>query len=343
VLHEGAPALAAAASADGVTARPPTATEFEAAARLPGARALHGPDSTAALRGLANRHALAAAAPVLDESGRALAVLATGGREAARPRALAALAAAARRLVLPLVAAKAEHRFARIDADVRQLDRLALLGRLVQELAHEVRNPLVSVKTFLQLLPERRDDPEFTTRFLSVVTGELERIERLLELVIDHPRPAAADTETAELAPVIATVLELLRPYARQHGIALEADTGSEPAEVTIGEDALRQVLLNLVLNAIDATPRGERVKVSVHARAGARELVVADAGPGIPAELRERVFEPFFSTRGTHHGGIGLAIARGLVELAGGSISVRSSAGGGAELVVVVPCTAPA
>jgi len=366
---DGAPAVAAASS-DGAPPLTPTAVEFEAAIRLPRACALLASESNPTLRGLAARHGLAAAAPVTSADGRALAVLLTGTPNAAeaRPRELAALTAAARRLALPLAAAEAERHLTRLDTDVRRLDRFAALGRLTQEIAHEVRNPLVSVKTFLQLLPERRDDPDFTTRFLGVVHGELERTLRLLELVIDYPGAALAPAEPARVAATIESVLELLQPYARQRGVALTSEArasearsepqasgvhpsrpkasgvheASAPAgaagEVALGEDGLRQLLLNLLLNAIDATPRGAAVSVATRALPTAVELVVADAGAGIAPELRESVFEPFFTTRGAHHGGIGLAIARGLVEQAGGRIRVRAAAGGGAAFVVVLP-----
>jgi len=313
---------------------------------------LLAPGSNATLRGLAVRHGLAAAAPVKGEGGRGLAVLLSGAPDgaAARPRALAALASTANRLALPLAAAEAERRLTRLDTEVQRLDRLALLGRLTQELAHEVRNPLVSVKTFLQLLPERREDPDFTTRFLAVVTGELERTLRLLDLVIDLPRPLLASADAAPVAETVASVLELLRPYARQRDVALESSLPADLLAVALGEDALRQVLLNLLMNAIDATPRGAAVSVEACARAGsiaregfiAREdfieLVVSDAGPGIAPELRERVFEPFFTTRGAHHGGIGLAITRSLVEQAKGRIAVRAGASGGAAIAVTLP-----
>ena len=257
---------------------------------------------------------------------------------AARPRALATLASTASRLALPLAAAEAERRLVRLDTEVQRLDRLALLGRLTQELAHEVRNPLVSVKTFLQLLPERREDPEFTTRFLGVAMGELERTLRLLELVIDLPRPALAAADATPVAETVASVLELLAPYARQRGVALAAEVAGALPPVAFAEDSLRQVLLNLLMNAIDATPRDAAVSVGTCAREGSIELAVCDMGPGIAPDLRERVFEPFFTTRGARHGGIGLAIARNLVEQAGGRIAVRAAATGGATFVVTLP-----
>jgi len=318
----------------------PNAAEFEAVIRMPGACALLEPGANATLRGLAVRHGLAAAAPVIGADGRGLAVLLSGAPDgaAARPRALAALAATANRLALPLAAAEAERRLTRLDTEVQRLDRLALLGRLTQELAHEVRNPLVSVKTFLQLLPERREDPDFMTRFLGVVMGELERTLRLLDLVIDLPRPLLASADATAVAETVASVLELLAPYARQRGVALESSLPAGLLAVALGEDALRQVLLNLLMNAIDATPRGAAVSVEACAREGCIELVVCDAGPGIAPELRERVFEPFFTTRSAHHGGIGLAITRGLVEQAKGRIAVRAGAHGGAAIAVTLP-----
>jgi signal transduction histidine kinase len=236
---------------------------------------------------------------------------------------------------------EAERRLVRLDAEVRQLDRLTLLGRLAQELAHEVRNPLVSVKTFLQLLPERLADPDFTTRFLGVVSAELDRALRLLELAIDQPRPAVAESEPAPVAATVASLGLLLQPYARQRGVVLATHVADALPGVALGEDALRQVLLNLLLNAIDATPRGGAVEVAACAAADGVEIVVSDAGAGIAPELRERVFEPFFSTRGGAHGGIGLAIARSLVEHAAGRISVRDAAGGGAAFAIVLPASA--
>jgi signal transduction histidine kinase len=336
--EDGAPAVAAASGGPPPVA--PTASEYEATIRLSDACALLAPGGSALLRGITVRHGLSAAARVCSSDGRALAVLLTGGAEgaAARPRALAALSSAAARLAVPLAAAEAERRLFRFDARVRQLDRLALLGRLAQELAHEVRNPLVSVKTFLQLLPERLDDPDFTGRFRGVVAGELDRALRLLEIAIDQPRPAVGDEEPARVTATVASLALLLEPHARQRGVALGSSLAEALPDVALGEDALRQVLLNLLLNAIDATPRGGSVSVSARSLGDRVEIVVSDAGPGIDPALRERVFEPFFGTRAGHHGGIGLAISRGLVEEAGGRISVRDAPGGGAAFTVLLP-----
>jgi signal transduction histidine kinase len=250
-----------------------------------------------------------------------------------RPRSLAALGAAARRLEGPVSAAAAGARLARLDADVQRLGRLAALGDLVAEIAHEVRNPLVSVKTFLQLLPDRIDDPEFRTRFHEVVADELRRIERLLDVVIAHARPGpAAPGDRTAAGPVFDAVARLLEHRALESGVRIEVDPAGAEVEAPLGEDALRQVVLNLTLNAIEATAEGGDVRLSARRLAEGAELRVEDRGPGVPPEARERIFEPFHTTRPDRPGGLGLAISRRLVEQAGGELAVGDREGGGAS-----------
>jgi signal transduction histidine kinase len=202
-----------------------------------------------------------------------------------------------------------------------------------------VRNPLVSVKTFLQLLPERRDDPEFLTRFFDVVTDEVARMERLLDTVLAHARPQAAVSNPAsDSARVIATVVDLLRHRAQARGVAVTSETEAGLPAVAVSEDRLRQVLLNLAMNAIDATPEDGTVRLAARSAGDGVELVVSDEGPGIPEDSRTRVFEPFFSGRSDRPGGLGLAICRRIAEEAGGSIRVADGRTGGAEFCVNLP-----
>jgi signal transduction histidine kinase len=249
-----------------------------------------------------------------------------------RPRTLAALDSAARRLEAPVAAEAAERRLARLDAGVQRLDRLAALGDLLAEVAHEVRNPLVAVKTFLQLLPDRIDDPDFRERFHAVVSDELRRLERLLNGVLAHarPTPVAPGRGDADLREAAEAVIRLVTHRALERDVALELDVPAAEARAPMSDDELRQVILNLVLNAIDVSPAGSRVRiVARRARGGALELRVEDEGPGVPAELRERIFEPFFSTRADRPGGLGLSISRRLVEQAGGTLRALDREGG--------------
>lgn len=283
----------------------------------------------------AARTGLSAAAPVVA-GGDPFVVLVLGGAAdppgAVRPRTLAALAAAADRLAPPLSAAASLGRLARLDAEVRRLDRLASLGELVAEIVHEIRNPLVSVKTFLQLLPERGEEPEFKGSFREVAAEELRRIERLLDLVLAHARPgiAARESDRSLFAPACESVLQLVSHRAADLGVSLELRSDDPQLRVALSGDALRQVVLNLVLNALDVTPRGGRVRLALAAPQGEAELHVEDDGPGVPEALRERVFEAFFSSKPDAPGGLGLAITRRIVEEAGGTIVALSHRGGG-------------
>jgi signal transduction histidine kinase len=284
-----------------------------------------------------------AATPVAPESGPGAAWLLAGGDDdapgAVRPRTLAALAAAAARLAGPVRAAAAGARLAALDTPVRRLDVLASLGEMLTEVLHEVRNPLVSVKTFLQLLPDRADDPEFRSEFVEVVGEEVRRIERLLDAVLHHARAGAREEEElGPVAPVLESVARLLGPRARREGIALEVEA---PPDLTLpmDVDALRQVALNLALNALDATPAGGTVRLAAGTEDdGALVLDCDDDGPGVPPAWRERMFEPFATTRGDRAGGLGLAIARRMAEERGGSLEVSDREGGGTRMRLRLP-----
>lgn len=341
---DGSPFVAAARFTEG-RALVPRPAELAALAALPHAARIHA-RSPAALRALAERHGFAAAAPIeRATSGDATAYLLAGPE--ASPRLVGALDAAARRAASLLAVADASARLASLDADVQHLDRLASLGDLVAEIVHEVRNPLVSVKTFLQLLPERLDDHELRTDFLDVVTDELRRIERLLDVVLDHARPprrlrAAAEVDreerSAPLAAVLDSVTRLIAHRALQRGVRLETECADARLAAALPEDALRQIALNLALNAIDATPPEGRVHLRAGRRGTAVALIVDDQGPGVPKALRERIFEPFFSTKRERPGGLGLAITRRIVETARGAIEVGPAPGGGTRFRVRLP-----
>jgi signal transduction histidine kinase len=223
-------------------------------------------------------------------------------------------------------------RLAQLDAEVRRLDRLAALGGLIAEIVHEIRNPLVSVKTFLQLLPEREADPEFRESFLEVASEEVRRIERLLDAVLQHGRPAPptrADVTTSA-RDAFESVVQLVGYRATERGVGFEVDADEELPDIRIAGDALRQVVLNLCLNAIDATPSGGCVRLRARGSRDHVAITVEDEGPGIPPELASRIFEPFTSTKEDRPGGLGLAITRRIVEEANGTIEVSGRPQGG-------------
>lgn len=334
---EGAPLLAAAA----FEAAPPLSPDeaaLAAAARLARATDLREP-AAAKLRALVQPRRSGAAVAVRGPGGELLAVLLVASAEArpTRPRTLALLDAAARRLSTPLAAAQAMARLSRFDTELRQVDRLAALGTLAAEVAHEVRSPLVAVKTFLELLAERRTDPELLESFLPVAREELARAERLLGLVVEHPREPRTPGRAAP-APAFEAVAALLTQLPRARRVRVETSVEPGLPELATSPDALRQLLLNLTLNALEASPEGARVQLRAERRGGGVEIRVEDEGAGVPEEQRPHIFEPFHSTRAAGHGGLGLSICRRIALDAGGSIELLSSATGGAVFRVLLP-----
>ena len=278
----------------------------------------------------------------------ALAVLALGGPGDAlgsvRPRTLALLQEIAQQLDGPLSTLAAIGQIRELGHEIRWLDRQAALGEMLGEIVHEIRNPLVSVKTFLDLLPSRMDDSEFLNDFRHVVLGEVVRLERLLDSVLRHAQPERLgdDENRADVGTAMETLISLLTYRAGENQIRLTCQTEPEASPVRLTPDALQQVLLNLTLNALSATPAMGEVRVRAYEPAVAQghwvDFTVEDSGPGIPVDARGQIFEAFATSRNQRPGGLGLAITKQLVEEAGGRIDVGEAPEGGARFVVRLP-----
>jgi signal transduction histidine kinase len=220
-------------------------------------------------------------------------------------------------------------------------DQLAALGTLAAAVAHDIRNPLVSVLTFIQLLPERRDDEEFWTTFRALALDEIERICALINDLLAFSRPTAADRGPSHLNEVVAQVTRLLDVEARKRDVLVVSRGDPRLPRVVLDEARVKQVLLNVVLNAIQASPPGGTVDVATRAREshGRRWAVVdvADTGLGIPPEHRDQIFDPFFTTKDAGSG-LGLFIAQRIVGEHGGHIATMARAGGGTVFSVHFP-----
>ena len=227
---------------------------------------------------------------------------------------------------------------------LQQATRLSTVGTLAAELAHEIRNPLVAVQTFLQILPERLDDPEVTIDLRGVALTELQRVARLLNELLGMARASVATFAATDLETVIEQVVHLLQMSARKKDVTLER-AGDPLPTGTADASRLKQALVNLLLNAIQASPAGTTVVVTTRTSVDAAghpvvEVAIQDEGPGIPEEHRETIFHPFFTTKdnGT---GLGLPVTRQIVAEHGGSISVEGAVGRGATFVIRLPLTA--
>ncbi len=327
----------------------PTSEFFDCLASLERVTHLTEGDLSLNLKALAAL-GVSAVAPVGGRGGPASAVLLVFPEKLTdqatrplRPRTIAVLGEVATKLTHSISTNLAVERLGQLDDAVQRLDRLAALGGLVTEIVHEVRNPLVSVKTFLQLLPERLDDPEFHGDFRNLVGEEVRRLERMLDDLLRHARPRATadEGEGGRIADAAETTLQLLTYRCRERGIELETEIRPELPALALSDDALRQLLLNLMLNATQVTPKGGRIRLVADwspETANHLELRVEDDGPGLDPGVGERLFEPFWTSRAESAGGLGLAICKRIAEDCGGRISAENRKQGGACVRVELP-----
>ena len=229
-----------------------------------------------------------------------------------------------------------------IEEQLRGAERLSAVGELSAMLAHEIRNPLGSIRGTAEILRDdfRSGDPKY--EFLEILLKETDRLNRVVEDFLRLSRPIDVERKTCDVAGELREVVALLTAQAATRQVRLDLETRDIPLVTGDGE-RLRQIFFNLLLNGIQATGPGGRVSVKVTEIAptgdtpAAIELAFSDTGRGIAPEEQERIFTPFFTTKegGT---GLGLAITRRIVEAHGGSIIVESEPGRGTTFRVRLP-----
>ncbi|HEY1849353.1 MAG TPA: ATP-binding protein [Opitutaceae bacterium] len=232
-----------------------------------------------------------------------------------------------------------------LTQQARESEQLRTAGLLGASLAHEIRNPLVTLKTIAQSASTRFNDPEFRRLLIELVPAEIERIEGLVSGLMDLGRPQYPHFEQIGLNDVVETSVKLVRPKALDESVGLNCALDARPDAIHADRASIRQIILNLVMNAIHAvtTIEGTReVIVRTSGGAGTVILEVADNGPGIPEEVRERLFQPFTTSNKTSGIGLGLAITADLVKLHQGKISLVDGQGVGTTFRVILPCQLP-
>ena len=227
----------------------------------------------------------------------------------------------------------------RLERRISQSERLAALGRMAATVAHEVKNPLSAIKSIAQVLREDDYLKREYARDLELIVGETDRLSQSVTQMLSFARSAPHTGEPLRVGELLESVLLLFQKEAAGRGVAFKSDLGAAGEELDGAAAAsLRDALTNLLLNALHATPAGGRVQLSAFAEGGRLTVAVTDTGPGVPPEQRERIWEPFFTTkqRGT---GLGLAIVRKRVEEVGGSARLApSKPGEGARFELTVP-----
>jgi two-component system sensor histidine kinase PilS (NtrC family) len=230
-----------------------------------------------------------------------------------------------------------------------QTERLSALGEMAARIAHEVRNPLVSIGGAAQVIAEEMPESSPVRAEALAIGSEVQRLDHILQSVLRFARPSRATAQRTDVVTALRQVLDLMRPKARGLTLKLSVPEPLGPGGVgaLIDGDQLKQVLWNVLLNACEVAKPGSPdlslVECAVRQRrpTGSGQcavlITIADAGPGIPAALRRRVFDPFFSTkaRGT---GLGLAICKQIIEEAGGRIRLLNRKSGGTRVVIELP-----
>jgi signal transduction histidine kinase len=225
---------------------------------------------------------------------------------------------------------------------IRRADRLASLGTLTAGLAHEIRNPLVAIKTLTQLLPERIDDEEFRNNFLQIASGEVDRISSLVNELLDFARPSDPKLEMEDINAILDGMILLVSTETKKKQINIIKDYAPNLPPLHIDREQIKQVFLNILLNAIEATRENGKItaKTRPFIRPGGEPYVqieFTDTGSGIPEEYLEDIFNPFFTTKSTGSG-LGLSISNQIIQEHRGYIDVESQLGKGSSFFINLP-----
>lgn len=238
-------------------------------------------------------------------------------------------------LVVGVVTGILSDRQRKANESLRRSERLKTLGEMAAGMAHEVKNPLAAIRSSAQILTERLSGKE--VELARIVVSEVDRLNKVVNEFLDYARPAPLKREPVLLSARLDSCLELLGPVIKQAGVTVERAYPENEHKVDTDPNQLRQVFLNLILNAVQATHPGGEVTLGLSQAGGCTRVSIRDTGPGIPADKLWQVFEPFYSTKpgGT---GLGLPIAQRIVAEHGGRLLLEKAPGRGLTATVILP-----
>jgi signal transduction histidine kinase len=230
----------------------------------------------------------------------------------------------------------------RIEDEIEFSRRLAAIGRLTSGVAHEVKNPINAIVVHLEVLRETlRDLDPSARRHMDIIGNEIQRLDRVVQTLVDFTRPVDLKLAEIDLRRVVEDVVLLAAPEAEQLGVHIERVSVGEALPVKIDPDLLKQALLNVVINGVQAMPEGGALHIRVGRDDGGAQVEVQDEGQGIPLEIRDKIFNLYFTTK-EKGSGIGLAMTYRVMQLHNGSVDFESGPDRGTTFRLRLPLSEP-
>jgi len=228
-----------------------------------------------------------------------------------------------------------------IGSELELSRRMAAIGRLTSGVGHEVKNPINAIVVHLELLKNKLGDAgPGATRHLEIIDSEIHRLDRVVQTLVDFSRPVELDLRPHDLRAVIGDVLALATAELSTRSVILSSHLPSTPLLAKVDGDLLKQAVLNVIQNGAQSMPDGGKLQVSLEEDRGNALLRIRDEGAGIPEEIREKIFDLYFTTK-AGGSGIGLAMTYRILQLHNGSVEVQSGEESGAEFVLRIPLLA--
>ena len=224
-----------------------------------------------------------------------------------------------------------------VESQLQVVSRLEAINRLTGGVAHEIKNPLNAIAARVALIESIVEGDAEAEKEVRVVADEIHRLDRVVRTFLDFTQPLEVSREELDVGALAETVVEAVEPDARNRGISLQYSGQPNMVWARGDRDLLHQALLNIIVNAVEATPAGGEVRVAASVSDGACRLRISDTGPGIPEPVKKKIFQLYFTTK-SGGSGIGLAVAYRSLQLHGGDIKVETKLGEGTSFELIIP-----
>ncbi len=219
---------------------------------------------------------------------------------------------------------------------VERTERLKAVATLAAGMAHEIKNPLTSIKTFAEYLPEKYDDPAFREKFAKIMGQEVDKMNELIQRLLEFAKPSPPQLGLVEVSNTIKETLDFIQGTLVKKQVQVETSFGA-PDQVAADKAQLKQVFLNLLLNSVEAMDGPGRIHISTARKNGHVQVSVSDTGPGIAPKDLQHVFDPFYTTKPTGTG-LGLSVVHSIIRQHGGRVNIQSKVGQGTTVRIDLP-----